>query len=91
MHVITKKGDDPERKGVDLMFMCILLPHCLNFGKVQRQDATQSLCVSDSDVDLVATIESLQDSCGCSINRGVTGGVLLLDRSRIKQGVLVNV
>jgi len=41
---------------------------------------------ADVDVDLVATIESLQDSCGCSTNSGVTGRVFLLDRSRIKQG-----
>ena len=46
---------------------------------------------ADCDVDLVATIESLQDSCGCSTNSGVTGGVFLLDRSRGKQGAPVMV
>ena len=46
---------------------------------------------ADGDVDLVATIESPQDSCGCSTNRGVTGGVFLLDRSRSNQGAPVTV
>lgn len=46
---------------------------------------------ADVDVDLVATIESLQDSCGCSTNSAVAGGVFLLNRSRIKQGLPVGV
>src|SRR5436190_12935128 len=46
---------------------------------------------ADGDVDLVTTIESLQDSCSCSTNSGVTGSIFLLDRSRSKQGAPVRV
>jgi hypothetical protein len=40
---------------------------------------------TDGNVDLFATVESLQDSYGSSTNSGVTGGVFLLDGSRSKQ------
>jgi hypothetical protein len=43
------------------------------------------------DVDLVAAIEGLQHSCGCSTYSGVTRGVFLLDRSRSDQGAPVGV
>jgi len=40
---------------------------------------------TNSDIDLVATIENLQHSSGCSTNTGVARGVFLLDGSRTKQ------
>jgi hypothetical protein len=46
---------------------------------------------TDGDIDLVAAIESLQDGCGCSTNRGVTGGVFLLDRGRVDQWAPVRI
>jgi hypothetical protein len=70
-----------------------LLRRVRQVGEVSGYDVLGLLRhkAADGDVDLVATIESLQNSCGCSTNSGVTGGVFLLDRSRSNQGAPVTV